>query len=244
MKTKRLLLAVLAALTLSMTHAQEGNVIVDMSDQTSFWISLVSEENLYFNSSYSSGLTEPGTDDCFAFKVVAKDLDEGIVYLKHISVVPANTPIWIWGSREEHSIMTFTKFTDLEDYDIDDFDDVSDNLLVGSATLKTPVEEGDYLLSKNDDYVHQATVANGIIGKSLPEGKCLLRLGEAGSRATLHIGLLDDDDETQAIDAVMTREGRLIVYDPQQPSYDAQGRRIPASQKGLHIQNGQKFYIK
>jgi hypothetical protein len=242
MKTKRLLLAVLAALTLSMSHAQEGNVTVDMSVQTSFWISFVSEENLYFNSSYSSGLTEPGTDNCFAFKVVAKDLDVGIVYLKHISVVPANTPIWIWGGKKKHSITTFSDLSELG-REVE-YDDVSGNLLFGSATLETPVEEGDYLLSKNDDYVHQATVANGIIGKSLPKGKCLLRLGEAGSRATLHIGLLDDDDETQAIDAVMTREGRLIVYDPQQPSYDAQGRRIPASQKGLHIQNGQKFYIK
>lgn len=242
MKIKKLLLTFIAAMSLGVSHADEGTgntVNIDMSNQTSQWISLVSDKNLYFNSSYSSTQASPG-EACYAFKAVAGDLEKGVVYLKHISVVPAYTPIWIWGSTKEHSITTFTGLDDIStpDYPIS-FDNVSGNLLIGSASETTTTKAGDYVLSKKDDYVHAVTSA--MAGNALPAGKCLLRLPSA-SRATLSIGLLDD--ETEGIDAVMTRDGELIMYDPSKPSFDAQGRRMDPQQKGLHIQNGYKFIIK
>jgi hypothetical protein len=240
MKIKKLLLTFIAAMSLGVSHATVGNEVVDMSNQQSQWISLVSTNNLYFNSSYTNGKDhELVGGECFAFKAVAGDLEKGIVYLKHISVVRAGTPIWIWGSKEAHSIMTFTDLDDISTHDNPiSFDNVS-NLLVGSASETTTTKAGDYVLSKKDDYVHAVTSA--MAGNALPAGKCLLRLVSA-SRATLSIGLLDD--ETEGIDAVMTRDGELIMYDPSKPSFDAQGRRMDPQQKGLHIQNGYKFIIK
>ncbi len=110
MKIKKLLLTFIAAMSLGVSHADEGTgntVNIDISNQTSQWISLVSDKNLYFNSSYSSTQASPG-EACYAFKAVAGDLEKGVVYLKHISVVPANTPIWIWGSKKIHSISILT----------------------------------------------------------------------------------------------------------------------------------------
>ncbi len=234
-------------MSLGVSHADGlGTVTIDLTGtaegDNSYWISLVSDKNLYFNSSYSSAQADPG-DACYAFKAVAGDLENGIVYLRHISVVPANTPIWIWGSKKEHFIKTFTDFGDISStYDpISQFDYVLDNLLKGSASSSTPIQVGDYVLSKKDDYVHAVTSAMETAGNALPAGKCLLHLGSA-SRATLSIGLLDD--ETEGIDAVMTRDGALVMYDPSKPSFDAQGRRMDPQQKGLHIQNGYKFIIK
>ena len=246
MKIKKLLLTFIAAMSLGVSHADGlGTVTIDLTGtaegDNSHWMSLVSDKNLYFNSSYTSSITEPTA--CYAFKAVAGDLKEGVVYLKHISVVPANTPIWIWGSKKEHFIKTFTDFGDISSpYDpISQFDNVLDNLLKGSASSSTPIQAGDYVLLKNDDYVHAVTSTMVEAGNVLPAGKCLLRLGSA-SRATLSIGLLDD--ETEGIDAVMTRDGELIMYDPSKQSFDAQGRRMDPQQKGLHIQNGYKFIIK
>lgn len=231
-------------MSLGVSHADEGTIEIDMREsiQTSNWISLVSNQNLYFNSSYSSTLTEP-VNACYAFKAVAKDWEKGIIYLKHISVVEAGTPIWIWGSKEKHSITTFTAFSDISTsfYPISQFDNVSDNLLEGSATSETLVQAGDYVLTKNDNKAHAVTDKMVTDGNTMLAGKCLLRLG-TNSRATLSIGLLDD--ETEGIDALMTRDGELIMYDPSKPSFDAQGRRMDPQQKGLHIQNGYKFYIK
>ena len=136
-----------------------------------------------------------------------------------------------------HSINVLTT-EDMQSLDLE-FDNVDGNLLVGSASATTTTQAGDYVLSKQDDYVHAIT--GGLIGQELPAGKCLLRLRSA-SRATLSIGLLDD--ETEGIDAVMTRDGELMMYDPSKPSFDAQGRRMDPQQKGLHIQNGYKFIIK
>lgn len=240
MKIKKLLLTFIAAMNLGVSHADGlGTVTIDLTGtaegDNSHWMSLVSDKNLYFNSSYTSSITEPTA--CYAFKAVAGDLEKGIVYLKHISVVKAETPIWIWGSKERHSISILTAEDMQSMYLV--FDNVSGNLLLGSASETTLTLAGDYVLSKKDDYVHAIT--GDLIEKELPAGKCLLRLGSA-SRATLSIGLLDD--ETEGIDAVMTRDGELIMYDPSKPSFDAQGRRMDPQQKGLHIQNGYKFIIK
>ena len=243
MKIKKLLLAVIAAMSLSVSYADgvPENVTIDMSGQASHWISLVSDKNLYFNSSYTSSLTEP--TECYAFKAIAKDLVNGVIYLKHISVVKAGTPIWIWGAKKVHYITTFTNFEDISTLyiEINKFDDISGNLLEGSITNNTPVHTGDYVLSKNDDYAHAVTSEMEAAKKEVPAGKCLLRLGTS-SHARLSIGMLDD--EAEGIDAVMTPDGELVMYDPSKPSFDVQGRRIDPQQKGLHIQNGYKFYIK
>jgi len=217
-----------------------------MSGQASFWKSLVSGENLYFNSSYSSKLIdeEAPSSGCFAFMAVGQDLEKGVVLLKHVNVVKANSPIWIWGTHDVHSITTFEDLIEIGEYAFDVTPEDGTNLLVGLASEETPIQLGDYVLSNKDNSVHAVTQTMVDEKKKLGHGKCLLRLGAAGSRATLRIGMLDDDDEPTAIDAVCTREGQLIMYDPTKPSFDAQGRPIAPGQKGLHIQNGYKFYIK
>ena len=243
MKIKKLLLAVIAAMSLSVSHATEGNLEINMKNQASNWISLVSTDNLYFNfSSYTGQGHDLKPGECFAFKVVSQS--GNVVYLKHISVIPANTPIWIWGNpgNEEGviSIITFDKISDLDkNYYGNDFDNVDGNLLVGSATEQTETIAGDYVLSKKDNDVHAVT--GSLIGQMLPKGKCLLRLGTS-SNTRLSIGMLDD--EVAGIDALTAPGGELVMYDPSKPSFDAQGRRIDPQQKGLHIQNGYKFYIK
>ena len=230
-------------MTFAICHAQES-VSVDMSEQYSFWKSLVSDKNLYFNYSYSSDLIdkEAPSSGCFAFMAVGQDLEKGVVLLKHVNVVKANSPIWIWGTHDVHSIPTFENLTDISEYAFDVTPEDGTNLLVGLASEETPIQLGDYVLSNKDNSVHAVT-EDMAAKKTLGAGKCLLRLG-AASRATLRIGMLDDDDEPTAVDAVCTREGQLIMYDPTKPSFDAQGRPVAPGQKGLHIQNGYKFYIK
>jgi hypothetical protein len=174
---------------------------------------------------------------------VGQDLEKGVVLLKHVNVVKANSPIWIWGTHDVHSITTFKNLTDISEYAFDVTPEDGTNLLVGSVSAATPIQLGDYVLSNKDNSVHAVTQTMVDAGNTLGAGKCLLRLG-AASRATLRIGMLDDDDEPTAIDAVCTRDGRLIMYDPTKPSFDAQGRPVAPGQKGLHIQNGYKFYIK
>ena len=239
-------------MTVAICQAQES-VSVDMSGQVSFWKSLVSGENLYF--SFGGDPTKAGDPDndneCYAFIAVSQD--EEYVYLRHITFVKAGTPIWIWGNKQVHSIYTFSTLEELNDFgeeisgygSLEEvFDNTAGNLLVGSASAATSIQLGDYVLSKKDDFVHAVTQTMVDAGNTLGYGKCLLRLGAAGSRATLRIGMLDDDDEPTAVDAVCTRDGQLIMYDPTKPSFDAQGRPVAPGQKGLHIQNGYKFYIK
>jgi hypothetical protein len=223
------------------------------------WLSLTSDYNLYFNSSYDSGKYKNASEEqlsseleCFAFKAV--ETNDGMVGLKHISVVPRNTPIWIWGTkgrRYSDVVFTFIDFKDLEEEILPgtapaEFDNIDGNLLKGSISEETTIIDGDYFLWSEDNYVHSAYLA-GMINQKFPAGKALLRtniLSTPSSPAKLRLSLVDDDDTAEGIDAICTEKGELIMYNPNKPSYNAAGQLVPGDAKGVHIQNGYKFYIK
>lgn len=225
-------------------------------NSTYYWMSYIPTQNLYFNSSHSDTYTEPREEDCFAFKAV--EVAGGVVKLKHVSLVQAGTPIWVWGKTKNHSVTTFSSLEDLKtlpefkheesiDFHVHNAEGADGNLLRGTLDETKPIKimSGDYFLSIEDGMAHAATTAmiestseNGY----LPTGKVLLRAGE--NNAKLRLSILGDDDTAEGIDAVCTEKGELIMYDPNKPSYNAAGQLVPGDAKGLHIQNGYKFYIK
>jgi hypothetical protein len=243
MKRLFVFLAAIAAFGLQSGRAGDNDQTIKMSEQSE-WLSLTSEYNLFFNTSYTAG-TKPDGSSCFAFIAVAADAD--CVYLKHVSIVKAGTPIWIWGVKKTDytsKVTTFNKLSDLYPIEPDEYDDVEGNLLVGSTTETTTIIDGDYFLSSKDNFVHSAT-ATGMTGKQLPAGKALLRTGST-SHANLRFAFIDDNDEAEAIQGIeyTAQGGSPTMYDPGQPSYNTAGQLIPADAHGLHIQNGKKFYIK
>lgn len=247
MKRTLLLFAVLAVVSLGQTWAQELNN-ESITIEGYGWMSYVPQKNLYFNSSYSSGAGAPDDTHWYAFKAVATDKDN--VYLKSVAVVQAGAPIWIWGTNTTQNIQAFDDFDVISispyqiitDFDLHAGEGADGNLFRGSRTENVyKIQSGDYFLSSKDAYVHAAN--ESMIDKYLPAGKVLLRTGISGG-AKLRMTLLDDDDPAEAIDAVCTDKGELIMYDPSLPSYNAAGQLVPGDAKGLHIQKGYKFYIK
>lgn len=215
----------------------------------SHWRSYCSAYNLHFNNdSYGSNIDTPDEGDCYAFVALSKGYDSDgniVINLHHMQYVPKKTGIWLWGNRGDDS--AFAEIISDDDYNDnctdDDISCIAANKLVGTLT-KGPLtlQDGDYFLVKTDDQAYSAT-ASGAVEATMPANTALLRLGAENAHAPLRLSR-EDTEEELSIDAVCTEEGELIIYDPNQPSYDLQGRLIDGHAPGVHIQHGYRFYYK
>jgi len=243
---KRLLLSILVLTAASLGRMAAQEPLSIKMGESSHWISLVSDKNLNFNTNIADykgtvDATTSPSDGPYAFKAVGEE--GGIVKLKNVGVVPKKTPIWIWGATGTSYSVTILDDDDLGtgnmQYEPSDF---SNNLLKGALSENTLlIADGDYFLSSQDDEAHSAALTN-MIGQYMPAGKALLRTGSTNVK--LRLSILRDDDEAEGIDAVCTKDGQLIIYDPRKPSYNAAGQLVPGDAKGLHIQGGYKFYVR
>lgn len=216
----------------------------------SHWRSYCSAYNLHFNGSYDSDIVTPDEGDCYAFVALSKgyDSDDNIVInLHHMQYVRKETGIWLWGNRGDDSAIA--EIISDDDYNDnctdDDISCIADNKLVGTLRAnELTLQDGDYFLVSTDDKAHSATDSGAASANvTMPANTALLRLGREYAHAPLRLSVGDDEEEL-SIDAVCTEEGELIIYDPNLPSYDLQGRLIDGHAPGVHIQHGYRFYYK
>ena len=242
---KRLLLSILILVAASLGRMAAQETLSIKMGERSHWISLASDKNLYFYTNIADytgtvDATTSPSDGPYAFKAVGEE--GGIVKLKNVGVVPKGTPIWIWGATGVSYSVTILDDDELGTGNMQhEPSDFSDNLLKGSLSKDLQILDGDYFLSSQDDEAHSAALTN-MIGQYMPAGKALLRTGSTNVK--LRLSILRDDDEAEGIDAVCTKDGQLIIYDPRKPSYNAAGQLVPGDAKGLHIQGGYKFYVR
>lgn len=218
----------------------------------SHWKSYCSAYNLQFNDLYESNIDTPDEGDCYAFVALSRGKDEDgniVINLHHMQYVPKKTGIWLWGNRGANETIASAEIISDDDYNDkctdDDIRCIADNKLVGTLSAnELTMQDGDYFLFSTDDYVHSATATGAATyGITMPANTALLRLGKENAHAPLRLSR-EDTEEELSIDAVCTEEGELIIYDPNQPSYDLQGRLIDGYVSGVHIQHGYRFYLK
>lgn len=218
----------------------------------SHWRSYCSAYNLHFNDdSYKSNIDTPDEGACYAFVALSRGKDEDgniVINLHHMQYVPKGTGIWLWGNRGANETIASAEIISDEECDYNCADEdikscITANKLVGTLSAnELTLQDGDYFLVKTADQAYSAT-ASGAVGATMPANTALLRLGAENALAPLRLSR-EDTEEELSIDAVCTEEGELIIYDPNQPSYDLQGRLIDGHAPGVHIQHGCRFYYK
>lgn len=219
----------------------------------SHWKSYCSAYNLQFNDLYESKIDTPDEGECYAFVALSRGKDEDgkiFINLHHMQYVPKETGIWLWGNRGANETIASAEIISDDECDYYCADDdikscITANKLVGTLSAnELTMQDGDYFLFSTDDDVHSATATGAATyGKTMPANTALLRLGKENAHAPLRLSR-EDTEEELSIDAVCTEEGELIIYDPNQPSYDLQGRLIDGYAPGVHIQHGYRFYLK
>lgn len=205
------------------TQVSNGNVGVgpisiaeytDVSKQiNSTYSTLTSEYALDFTNSY--GMT--------AYIVKDNDASDGYVTLTQVNKVPANTGLILKvnSTGYPYSIPVLTGAAD----------DVSGNLMTGSAFTTTAVAaNGGYIL-KNGAF-HPANAGN------LPAGKAYLNLAVPSNNASPLI--LDFGDGTTNITTTNFTNGT----NNRGEVYNLAGQRVAQPTKGLYIVNGKKFVVK
>ena len=156
-----------------------------------------------------------------AYIVKDNDVSDGSVTLTKVNKVPANTGLVLkassTGSPIDVPVLTGTA------------DDVTGNLMAGSATATTAVAaNAGYILS---DGVFQPALAG-----TLPAGKAYLNIA-AGAR-TLEMNF--DDEGITAVKEITNTNRTNNTNEV----FDLQGRRVAQPTKGMYIVNGKKVVIK
>lgn len=220
------------------------NVVIKFAPG-SIWKSYCSNQDLYFNATEASG------EKCVAFIALNKGTadDNGtpktVINLHAVQYVPNGQGIWIWGEKNQTyriQIETINIEDERNDYDYDHCSDY--NKLIGTQQGGIELTVDDYYLVSTDDYVHSAKLTGAAAANAkMPAHTAFLRIKGSGG-APLRITSEDDDEEILSIDAVCTEDGELIMYNHDLPSYDLQGRLVEGDAKGVHIQNGYRFYLK
>ena len=155
-----------------------------------------------------------------AYIVKDNDTSDGYVTLTKVNKVPANTGLVLkassTGSPIDVPVLT------------GDADDVTGNLMVGSATATTAV-------AANAGYILSNGVFQPSSGGDLPAGKAYLNIA-VSSAPVLNLNFGDD---TTGID--MVKGEGFKVYGE---FYNLNGQRVTQPTKGLYIVNGKKVVIK
>ena len=148
-------------------------------------------------------------------------LAEGVVTLKEVDDVPANTGVVLKGDAKTYDIPVIAS------------SETAQGDLEGNATEATAFDAVDgktlYVLTKNGDNAEFNPVTSG----SIAAGKAYLPVAEAGAKLRVVI-----EGETTGIAAIeaTTVESDVI--------YNLAGQRVMNPTKGIFIKNGKKFIIK
>ena len=157
-----------------------------------------------------------------AYIVKDNDASDGYVTLTQVNKVPANTGLVL--------VKTSGTTFNVPVFDGTGADDVTGNLMAGSATTTTTVAaNAGYILK--DGAFHPSSGAN-----ALPAGKAYLNIEVSTSAPILN---LDFGGGTTGINAVNGSEFKVNGE-----YYNLAGQRVANPTKGLYIVNGKKVIIK
>ena len=165
-------------------------------------------------------------------KAYTAKMDEGVVKLSQINVVPANTGVILYAESADTYVIPVTT-TDAV---------VSNNQLVGITTEKTVAwnTDGTY------NYILQSNSAGGVVfnkatetGAKLRANRAYLALDSAPAAPSLQI-VFDNGMTTGISEAVKVNSEKLANA----PVYNLSGQRVVQPTKGLYIVNGKKTVIK
>ena len=150
---------------------------------------------------------------------IAKSVSAGKVNLVPVNKVPAGTGILLKATTTGSPI-NVPVFTG-------DGDDMTGNLLAGSATAETNV-------ASDAGYILKSGVFQPSSGGDLPAGKAYLAIAVSSARS---LDLNFEDEETTGVNEVKTQkvDGQF---------YDLQGRKVATPSKGLYIVKNKKVIIK
>jgi len=175
--------------------------------------------NTYTTLTSAFPLDFTGLANLEAYIVTDNDASDGYVTLTQVNKVPANTGLVLkaasTGSPIDVPVLT------------DAADDVTGNLMAGSATATTAiVANAGYILS--DGAFHPASAG------TLPAGKAYLNIP-----ASAPVLLLNFDGDVTGVNEV-----RGKMENVRGGMYDLQGRKVAQPSKGLYIVNGKKYVVK
>ena len=125
-----------------------------------------------------------------------------------------------------------------ESYDIpyaDSGNAISGNLMVGCITPKAPDKNSAYYVLVNNDGTPEFQCLD-MNGATIPAGKAYLNAPAAGARLKF---VFDDDNTTTGI-SNLGNVHRMM----DRGTYNLNGQRVDARQKGVYIVNGKKVVVK
>ena len=160
-----------------------------------------------------------------AFIVKDNDASDGQITMTEVSKVPANTGLVLKATTPGAAVDVPTLAGDA--------DDVSGNLMKGSATETTEISaNGGYILSEGK--FHPATAG------TLPAGKAYLALSVTAPELVLSF---DDDNTEGQTTGIDTIEHSTLNIEHSKV-YNLNGQRVSQPTKGLYIVNGKKVIVK
>ena len=154
-----------------------------------------------------------------AYVVKDNDASDGYVTLTKVDKVPAGTGLVL--------VKTSGTSFDVPVFDGTGADDVTGNLMAGSATATTAV-------AANAGYILKDGAFHPSSGGDLPAGKAYLNVA-----ASAPVLLLNFDGDVTGVNEV-----RGKMEDVRGEMYDLQGRKVAQPTKGLYIVNGKKYVVK
>ena len=182
----------------------------------------ITPNTTYSTLTAASALDFTGLADLEAYIVKDDDTSDGYVTLTQVNKVPANTGLVLkatsTGSPIDVPVLTGAA------------DDVTGNLMVGSATTTTAVAE-------NAGYILSGGVFQPSSGGDLPAGKAYLNITYSPTAPVLNLSFGDD---TTGVETLNVERGTLN----DNSYYNLAGQRVAQPTKGLYIVNGRKVVIK
>lgn len=182
---------------------------------TNTYTTLTSAYNLDFTSV---------SDDLKAY--IATGVSGGYVQMTQVNKVPANTGLVLRATTPDSPV-------NVPAFDGTGADDVTGNLMAGSATATTAV-------AANAGYILKDGVFQPSSGGDLPAGKAYLNIA-VSSAPVLNLSFDDvtGDGNTTGVNDVRSKmeEGRGEFY-------NLNGQRVAQPTKGLYIVNGKKYVVK
>lgn len=179
---------------------------------------VITPAKTYTTLTAASALDFTGLANLEAYIVKDNDAKDGYVTLTQVNKVPANTGLVLKATSTGSPI-------DVPVFDGTGADDVTGNLMAGSATATTAiVANAGYILK--DGAFHPANAG------TLPAGKAYLNIPVSAP-----VLLLNFDDDVTNISQI-EKDVRI------ENVYDLQGRKVAQPTKGLYIVNGKKYVVK